>query len=478
MNRPDTASAASAFVVFTGLWTVLAIAHKVIAARAAAYTSDLYDYHQSLQSTTDGSFFRSYVFGNVMGDHGYLLLFLLVPIYLLAPSIGYWVLVVITPLVMALSASFIRLILVERGYRYPGTIAATLLGLPGVWWLIHEPIYGFHPDTLALPLFSLAVVGLAGRSGRAYDLGDRIGFLAFLAFVSLKEEMALLGIVLGLPLLLKSESRRLGVILTGAAAAASVFAFALIAWSSTPFNRGNSSLIGDAIGDLVPWPGFAIAAPQLIPLALGMLLIAITGIHLPSLDPVKAGAAFAVALKIASLAVVVEHLPSWSWHLALPLAGAWLLVVRLFETAPMARAGPVVLVAVVVAIGTVAIDARWAIRYGELLDSRRIGAVESAQAYRAFAPQVGSGVISVPPFDLHAWRGHASTTFPRGLSLSPRGISDYVVTGSAGLPSEYEGFTECMEVVASTRWRILYARVGECPFAEDRELFDRLVGLP
>ena len=79
MRPTSHQQARSLFLLVTLVWFSLAIALKIAAANSGAFTSDLYDFHSALRSSAEGHFFRSYVYGNLMGDHATLLLTILIP---------------------------------------------------------------------------------------------------------------------------------------------------------------------------------------------------------------------------------------------------------------------------------------------------------------------------------------------------------------------------------------------------------------
>jgi hypothetical protein len=112
-------------------------------------------------------------------------------------------------------------------------------------------------------------------------------------------------------------------------------------------------------------------------------------------------------------------------------------------------------------------------------------------AFTAFERTVGNLVVSVPAHDIHAWRDREVTPLPRGVTLSPRGISDAVVTESDGIAFTTQGvfdmhqvrtdtvfLTECFTLLAVTEMRELWVRTADCGLGDDRRLFDETVGLP
>ena len=310
--------------------------------------------------------------------------------------------------------------------------------------------------------------------------GFWIGIAAFVLFALIKEEMALLTIVFAVPFLLARESRRLGVWLFGIAGVAAIVSFGLMEMARTPFNRGNTSLIRDAVGRLTLEEGLGGAMTVALPVAAGAALASVVLANRRRLSTVDLGVALVVAAKLATLGLVYEQLPSFSWHLAIPLAGAWYLVYRtsslLPGLQPRTRSVAFAAAAGVFLAAVLFVDVRWYAGYDMVLQDRRDNAVAASVALEAFAPIVGEGVVSVPAFDLHAWRDREVVVAPRGVTLSPRGISDGLVTGLEGPPPDGAG---CLTLAGTTATRALYVRAAGCDDEEDdRKAFEEAVGLP
>lgn len=141
-------------LVAVALWVLVLSAAKILAAHHALYTSDLYDFHQALRSTAAGHFFLSYVYGNVLGDHGYLLLMAFIPLYTVLGDAAFWGLVVVAPVVTGVAAAIVFKMLAGHRERRAALTITVMLVFPGVAWLTFEPLYGFHPDTLRTPSLS------------------------------------------------------------------------------------------------------------------------------------------------------------------------------------------------------------------------------------------------------------------------------------------------------------------------------------
>jgi hypothetical protein len=361
--------------------------------------------------------------------------------------------------------------------------------------LTHEPIYGFHPDTLAGPLLVVAAVGLGGWGSHRSDSGDRLGIAAFVLFVLLKEEMGLLGLLFAIPFIIRPASRRLGIGLIALAGAVSTAAFAVMAMTRTPFNRGNETLIGTAVDRLTMEQGLAAAIGVGLPLVAGIALVAVVLACRRRLSAADLAVALVVAAKVASLGLVYDQIPSFSWHLGIPLTGVWYALYSVGWLLPRLGKRPAAWViagtTTMVLTGVLLVDISWYSGYAPGLQDRRANAVSALAAVDAFAPLVGDRVVSVPAHDVHAWRDRAVTALPRGVTLSPRGISDVIITEAGGMSFTYFGpfqissewtgtmfLSECFALQETTGSRELYVRFADCGLNADRELYDEAVGLP
>lgn len=492
MPKPESRNATSSarrlstlgFFAVLAVWVTIAAGLKLSAARSGAYTADLYDFHQSLRSTVDGEFFQSYVWGNVMGDHGYLFFFLLLPLYWIDPAQAFWALVVVGPLTIGAASWIIRSVLVRRGHRHPSPIALGLVAFPGMFLLAHEPVFGFHPDMLAGPLLAVAAIALSGRTIRLQGVEVWIGIGAFFLFALLKEEMAVLAVIFGIPFLLDRGSRRLGQLLTGTGVVVAVGSFALIEAARTPFNRGNTFLLRSLLDELrlaIQLPG--VSRPDvlyiLVPVTLGAALVYVILVNRRRLMTVDISVGMVVAAKLVTLALVYPYLPGLTWHFVIPLTGAWYALYRFSSLLPeLKRNARVSILSGTLALlvsAVLLVDVRWYSGYSSLLEERRNNAADARVAMESFAPIVDNHLVTVPIFDIHSWRNGDVVSFTGGGRLSPSDISDFIVTSSEGLPPDLRMCFELRDVAAS---RSLYVRRPDCPANNNRQLFEHIGDLP
>ena len=477
--RPSLA----ATVAVIAAWGAAAALLKVRAAQSAAYTSDLYDFHSALRSTVDGSFFRSYVYGSVLGDHSYLALLAVLPIYYLDSSRAFWALVVAAPIVMVCCLIAIRVVGGARHHPFPNLSTFILLAVPGMFWVMHEPVYGFHPDTLAAPLLLVAAIGFEGSRSRERDVGDTLAWIAFVVFLSLKEETALLGIVFAIPYLVRRQSRRLGIKLVTVSAVATVLGFLTIRFFRTPWNRGNETLIASVL-DKISEPalgdggsGWTVLVPALASLIVGIGVLAVRR----RLSESDMAIGLVLSAKILALVLVFPSLPRTSWHLAIPVAafayGAYRGTQLLSNIDPRLRPRSAVGGVLILLILVYALDGRWYSEYARFLRERTV-ANEAQLAFDEFSPLVGDGVVSLPPYDMHAWRDHAAVAVPRGLFESPAGIADSFIAEEGELPADLTQMMTCFTPGPSSGPRSVYLRSGDCWYDDERADFDAVVGLP
>lgn len=162
---------------------------------------------------------------NLFADHSSYILILIAPIYALAPNAG--TLIVLTVIALGLSAPLAFVVARHAGAGpFLSSVTAVLVLLsPAVQWQIHA---AFHPEVFVIPL-CLAAVALVQR--------DRSGWAIAAVVLSLtvKEDVGLLVVPLGLAVSFIMGKRRIGFLfaLLGTAAFLVNFLVILPAWSPT-----------------------------------------------------------------------------------------------------------------------------------------------------------------------------------------------------------------------------------------------------
>lgn len=162
---------------------------------------------------------------HLFADHSSYILILVAPIYAVFPNAG--TLIVLTVLALAVSSP-IAFTIASRAGAGPllSSVTALLVLLsPAVQWLIHG---SFHPEVFVIPL-ALGAIALLQR--------DRTGWAvaAIVLSLTVKEDVALLIVPLGLAVAFILGKRRVGLVFVVAGVVAFVLNFFVLlpAWSPT-----------------------------------------------------------------------------------------------------------------------------------------------------------------------------------------------------------------------------------------------------
>jgi uncharacterized membrane protein len=238
-------AAVVAYVIYVSLQTILN--HRSLG--TAAY--DLGIHENTLWNTLHGRFFFSSLEGGShLGVHTSFIMLLMVPIYALAPFTE--TVLVIQTLVLALAAVPLYLLAKKVLESDLQALALALL------WLSHPAVaganfYDFHAVSFApVVLFTTAYFWWCGRW--------RPFWLSVVLLLSVKEDMAILVVLLGVVALLEGDRRRGGLLVTAGVAAYLVLQHLVIphyaggehsyAWYYTemsPVGEGPAGLVTTAV---------------------------------------------------------------------------------------------------------------------------------------------------------------------------------------------------------------------------------------
>jgi hypothetical protein len=220
------------------------------------YTSDLFTYDTVLQETLRGHLGLEFNYGNTFGDHAYIFLLLLLPLKLLLQNRMVELLVWLCPAAGLLST--VVLFFAVRNLKGSLTAVwiagASLLSFGLAYRGIYEDLYGFHPDTFSGYMavgFSACLIWYHARREiqRHSALQLVVFWIFFLLFISLKEEMALLGILFFIIcVIFERNILHLTALCISLAATAAEFTF--IKFSQTDFNRTNEALFSSLLNGI------------------------------------------------------------------------------------------------------------------------------------------------------------------------------------------------------------------------------------
>lgn len=430
---------------------------KVDALHAWRYTSDLFSYDTILQETLRGHLGLEFTYGNTFGDHAYIFLLLLLPLKLLLQNRMVELLVWLCPAAGLLSA--VVLFFAVRDLKGSLTAiwiaGASLLTFGLAYRGIYENIYGFHPDTLSGYLavgFSACLIWHnARREIQRHSALQLVFFwIFFLLFISLKEEMALLGILFFL-ICVFFERNSLHLTALGLAIAATAAEFTFIKFSQTEFNRTNEALFSSLLNVirskgltfffLKPFTSGQLAMVSYWPLCLSCVVAFILLYKYSLKKNYYALALFAIGLIKLLFSLSVPDFDLTKWHnfpgVVMLLAGLLWQLSYMDRGRALIRQGLPALIFLVSLIGFCVISLPF-FHQTLQVDLRRRNQIvvyeKEIAILQTFIDR--ERIVAIPQLSVFAWTGFRYTFYPHGLTMSPQGIADYAIY-PVKLPESY-----------------------------------------
>ncbi len=468
---------------------IVALAGAAVAASAVKlkglaewrYTSDLFTFDQMLQQTLHGRFGLEYTYGNQFGDHAWLTMLALLPVKAVAGARMASILLLLGPLTFALGV--LAFFITSEATDAVAAAAASLIMLLylGFGEGLLETIYGFAPDIIGGFAALTMAAALEATLERRRTIGRGAGGLfivAALVFILTKEEMALLAILFFSVL---AMDRRIGLWRSSAvrwlAVSAGVLVgdLVLIRICQSPWNRTDLALIRGLIhrafsGQLTLLLASAGARPYVAFVAGSVLCFATVCMLAGRVQPVaQALAAMGFAQLAFSLSVSDFDLTTWHNYPGVTmLTGAMLIQWRAARAPGVASrkralAGLFVYAALLVELSAMAMVNGPRLWQKWRTDTARRAVVTVWNGeISALQSHIGrSNVVSIEPETAAAWTdGFRIAFFPRGVSMSPAGIADYVVLSKrSAAASRLPEF----EMISSTSTFVLYRRIALAP---------------
>ncbi|MFC1831017.1 hypothetical protein ACFL0S_03235 [Thermodesulfobacteriota bacterium] len=487
------------FYSFLSLIVTIGICHlKLEALFSYQYAIDVFIYDQMMQEILIGNIGLEYSYGNQFGDHSLLWIFLLTPLKMILAEHMITLLILITPLTYCLSSLIIFFVLrVRVGAIQSFCLSLVYLFSYPIFRGLYEPHYGFHFDTASGFVATVFVCFLLANQ-QANEAGKRtfkflIAFwITFVLFLSMKEEMALLGIIFFLALL-SFKQNRLYLMGLAVALASFICEMFLIYFSTTPWNRTNTDIIhrffDSDLTQLFQSQGMILIGFIIIifcimffsmfldrktrnPYAFGLFLMGLIKIcfGLAMLDfrpffwhqfPGIVMLTGAIVVQMAEIHCPRSSYPNWlRWGMTCGLLIVSLTNLILFE------------IPYVIKKQVIHVKSNAGIQ-PSLVKERRQNSLTMIKAKID-----RDRVVAINGFTAIDWvDGFRYSFFPRGVFLSPRGIADYIVVDNffhdKRMPIYFnkQGISEFEQVVSTPFHTLWHRKAIEEDAAYDRGLF-------
>ncbi|MCI5158091.1 MAG: hypothetical protein D3906_06540 [Candidatus Electrothrix sp. AUS1_2] len=418
---------------------------KYIILISYGYTSDIFIYDQVLQETLRGNFGLEFTYGNQFGDHALVFLLLLLPLKKIFSGNMIYLLISMGPVLYGLVGIILFRDLILKNKIFPSLILLSIYMLSfSCFRSLLEFLYGCHLDMLSgffAILFSLFLirmrdVSIDNSSRRKYLL---YFWMSYLIFLSLKEEMSLLAIVffsVSTYIFGKKDGKKIAI---------SVFAFVIqmifIEYNVTDWNRSNTMLIMNSKIFFFPFltghVGYIVVVSYFCIVFISLL--ALTGIE------AYAVCIFLIGLVKLLFGSIVNDFDITSWHnfpgIIMLTGGIIFQFARIYNVTSNKK------INIIYAIMTATL-AIFLFRFyckdlhyifyckdlhyiepvkglsinGNILDERKFYLHEIKRRINKKSVVAINGLTAIDWSD-----GYRYTSFQRGVSVSPTGISDYII---------------------------------------------------
>lgn len=212
------------------------------------YMSDVFMYDQVMQETLRGNFGLEYTYGNQFGEHAY---FILLPMLFLKMILRKYMVVfllLLCPIIYGLVGIVLFIAIRNMTSDFQAFLGTAVYFLnPGIIRAMSEGNYGYHFDTFSGFLITGAVALLMWR-WYALEHNQKVSminlwfWIMYVIFIIIKEEMALLAIIL-FSIVLLVRRNRFYMICLGTACVVFAIQLIVIKISMTDFNRTDTYLI-------------------------------------------------------------------------------------------------------------------------------------------------------------------------------------------------------------------------------------------
>jgi len=432
------------FIVLSCLATGAIVYLKISSLRAWQYSSDLFSYDQFLNELILDGYPVDFTFGNLLGDHAYFFLFLLIPFKALMGTSHIYFLLLLNPLLFLGSSLLLYSLLTKITSKWNALIGglAYLIGFGIFYQGLLEGIYGFHPDIGAgFLLIGATCCFLFPKYGsQATRFWNSAGILLSIFFILIKEETALIGLVYFLILFILTHEKK-HLVLSGFSVITTILGFSIISRFRTPYNRTNSTLFEiffnrfQEDGLIFLFNSYR-GAQSWVFIYWGIVFSTIVFFHIilikrKGLPPALIALFYAGLLKLA-LSLLLFDFDLSTWHNLPGLAMISIVFVLILSIESKQNKNNLSWTLVGVLISSLFLflvfDARFAFQRYQDNKNRQ----EFIQKYK---PQLNKlskeipkiRIVSVPMFAPIEFIDHRFSFYPAGVFTRPRGIADYVI---------------------------------------------------
>lgn len=411
------------------------------------YEYDLFSFNTAITETARGNIGLDFEYGNTFGDHAYLFVLLLAPLKFVLGTRMIYLLLVLSAVAYYLSNLVFYFVVRKRTTPLLAFMLGmvNLVGFTYILYGLEEKNWGMHPDTMAGFLLN-AVTCLyllledKDLSGWRRTIAQALlaGFL--IAFLSLKEEMVILGFIFFFTAAVLKRSKAFALAAAGMLVLL-ILEFQFIEYFRTPYNRTNSRLIGGYIDYLrqTDLRGFFISPATQVKaqyyywafFSVCLVVMALVSALAKRLN------GFIVALFLTGIAkllisLVTFDLDLYTWHnlpgVTMMVCAILLQIAALRQRRPRIAAG----LASVLLAGSILCFIFSDVPYYDWLmyknfDKRRRVQVVTNDLHAVQQLVDPMRLTGVPPFSAKQWGAYRNNYYDFGFNELPDGLFDYLV---------------------------------------------------
>ncbi len=414
------------FTLFTFSFSVFL---KIFRLENLQYTSDMFTYHQMAVETLKGNFGFDFTYGWHFGEHFFGWHLLYTPIVWLTGEYSIFVYLLSGPIFFLIASLFAYMYFKSKSEDQVFPWIALLLFSTqySVLQYLQEPVYGFHFDLLAGFLFIILIFVLDREE---YNFFAPVFLILYLALVMIKQEFTAIAVILWFVMYIFGRDR---VFLIHFLLALLLFLFQMwvIELSASAFNRTPEGLIIRSYGQVflnVEKLVFTTIVDNFIWLALNGAALILAYFIIPKKHFALIFIIYvAGGVKIFTATMIAGDPYIHTWHSApaIPIITFAFLIV-------CANVSKVWRNSLLLAMFATSF---W--MYATYLppNLQNTSVSQKKAAIEQFKSQIPEEeVVAIHPYFARLFLDRRYTFFPRGISMSPQGISDAIII----LESEYK----------------------------------------
>lgn len=413
-------------IVFTIFTFSFSAALKVFRLENLQYTSDMFSYHQMAIETLNGNFGFDFTYGRHFGEHFFGWHILYTPIVWLTGDNSIYVYLLSGPIFFLIASLFVYKFFKvnSKNENFPWIALLLFSTQYSVLQYLQEPVYGFHFDTLAGFMFIVLVCVLDREK---YNFFSPLFLALYLLLISIKQEFSAIAIILWFVMCL-SERKRVYQMHFFIAILLFLLQMWVIEMSASTFNRTPEGLILRSFGEIFTNLNdliFKTIGTNFIWFALSGIAIISAYFFVPP-NKLKLISILYIAggLKILTGTMLAGDPFLHTWHSAPAISVITFAFLLVCANVPRIQRSLLIL--------TMFTASFWMYITYLPPNLQQTSNSQKKTAIMELKKRVPKDeIVAIQPYFSRLFLDRRYTFFPRGISMSPQGISDSIIIPEA-----------------------------------------------